>query len=112
MSTTTRIGTAVAAGSGMATLPALVATGHPWIGAAGLVISLGAWVLHSRQVARGELAQDQAVLSYAHTSVSLGVDPAPVIVAMRGRADEPVDPPRDDGVPAVRGLHLPPDCRR
>ena len=108
MSSPTTIGAAVAA----ATLPALAATGHPWMAGVGLLLGLGTVVLLSWQENRGRLAQHRDVLSYAHTSVSLGVDPAPVVEAMQPRRDPEADSTcHEDDLHIGRWVHLPPSDR-
>jgi hypothetical protein len=97
------IGAAVAA----ATLPALAATGHPWIAGGGLLLVLAAVELRIWLELRAKVARDREMLSYAQTSVSLGVDPASVVVAMRPRRRHEQDSHEED-LQIGRWVHLPP----
>lgn len=87
----------------------LVAMQQYWLGAGTLGAVLAAWVIHSQVVARAERESEQALLSYAHTAMSMGENPAPVITAMRAAAgDDPEEPSADaaeSGQPTR--LHLP-----
>lgn len=105
MSSPTTIGAAVAA----LTLPALAATGHPWMAGAGLLLGIGVLVLQSWQEARSTLTRHKDVLSYAHTSVSLGVDPTPVVEALRPRREYELDSAcHEEDLHIGRWVHLPP----
>jgi hypothetical protein len=73
----------------------LVLLDHPWIGAASLVVALGFTTLHSRMLLRAEEKQKEALLTYAHTTTTVGGDPHRVIAALsRDTTSIEVPPPR------------------
>lgn len=109
MSTPTTIGAAVAAASTAATLPALVATGHPWMAGGGVTLSLGVWVFLSWHAARSTLTRHRDVLAYASSSIDLGVDPTRVVAALAGCRDHEEDmAEHEDDLRHGRWIHLRP----
>lgn len=107
MSTPATFGAAVVAAAVASTLPALVATGHPWMASSGLALALGTWVFLSWHAARSTVARHRDVLTYAHNSINLGVDPAPVVEALAGCRDYDADEHEDD-LRHGRWIHLRP----
>lgn len=109
MSTPTTIGAAVVAASTAATLPALVATGHPHLAGGGVTLVLAAWVFLSWHAARSTDTRHREILGYASTSIGLGVDPSPVVEALTGCRDREADAAEhEDDLRLGRWVHLRP----
>ena len=69
----------------------LIAVGHPLLGVATLAGVLVWWVLQLRMITRAEQRRDETILSYAHTSATMGADPSSVVAAMRARPEPATD---------------------
>jgi hypothetical protein len=85
---------------------AMIIKGHTWLAAATIGAVLVAAVVIVRISERALSDRDKEILAYASTAASFGIDPAPVIKALRPNGEEPEG---RDVVEEARGpqLHLP-----